>query len=38
MQASVMTNMVAKAEESSARMLGKSHAIIGGGKPCVLII
>lgn len=31
MQAGVMTTMLRNAEESSARMNGKSHSIIGGG-------
>lgn len=38
MQATVMTSMLRNAEQSSAKMLNKSHAIIGGGKPWVLVV
>jgi len=38
MQASVMTNMLYKAEEASAKMSDKPHHILGGGSMWVLAI
>jgi hypothetical protein len=35
MQAGVMTTMLRNAEESSAKMSGKSHSIIGGGSRAI---